>query len=160
MVRWLTSGLASCVIDGILCLMTTETTGAGETWIPSTDDFGSRLSLVRRHMGWNIKEAARECGVSGATWRLWEVDGGQPRNVLTIAMTIATRTGVDYLWLVHGPNRGGAVSTRHYVSQRVVARIADPGMAPTDDQPPTNRPVRQTRPIAAGSNRPLTPIAV
>jgi hypothetical protein len=54
-------------------------------------------------MGWNLKEAARECGLPAATWRLWE-EGAAPRNLVTICMAIRSRTGVDLDWLLRGPS--------------------------------------------------------
>jgi hypothetical protein len=149
--------------------MTIETTGTKvPSWIPSDTDFGSRLALVRHRMGWNIKEAARECGVAAATWRLWEVDGARPRSLITIALTIATRTGCDYLWLVHGPDRGGAVRTTSYgTGERLIGAIGKPGTTstrpgtrPTDRGRSHTRPVRQTRPVAGVSTRPRTPLTV
>jgi hypothetical protein len=128
-------------------------------WIPSVDSFSSRLALVRHRMGWNIKEAARECGVPPASWRFWEVDGGQPRNIITIAMGIAGRTGCDYLWLVHGPNRGGATLSSRKSDVRVVAigGMEHPGRS--SDVVHT-RPVRQTRPTGAVTRRPHTAMAL
>lgn len=144
--------------------MTTETEAAAQTppWIPSIDDFGSRLALVRHRMGWNVKEAARECGLAAATWRLWE-EGGSPRNIITTAMAISNRTGCDYLWLVHGPNRGATVRTFAYVEARVIGQI---GAAPTDRLIGRPRPAvhsHQARRSAAPSARvvrPMTPVAV
>ena len=39
-----------------------EQQGSADPWIPE-DTFGSRLALVRQHMGWNMAEAARACDV-------------------------------------------------------------------------------------------------
>jgi hypothetical protein len=146
----------------MLSLMTTPTDTTPEAWVPSVDTFGSRLALVRHRMNWNVKEAARECGLPAATWRSWEMDGSLPRNIITIAMTIASRTGCDYLWLVHGPERGGAGATRKEgwrrdpLAARIVPRVGDSANG-LGDLPQvgitTVRPVRQTRPIAAGRNR-------
>lgn len=78
-------------------------------WVPTDATFGARLALIRQHMHWgNIAEAAKECGVPVDSWRNWEVDGREPRRMTVIAKQIATRTGCDYLWLVHGPDRGSA----------------------------------------------------
>lgn len=138
--------------------------GTAQAWTPTDADFGSRLALVRHRMGWNVKEAARECGLPAATWRLWEVEGALPRNILTIAMAIATRTGCDYLWLVHGPDRGGARPTTGYApGGRVIARIGDdPNTRPHTSihRGLATRPVIQTRPIRNRSSRPVTPVAV
>lgn len=79
---------------------------AATGWIVDTSTFGARLALVRNHMKWNVKEAARECGQAAATWRVWEMEGAQPRDRVSVSKMIATRTGCDFLWLVHGPDRG------------------------------------------------------
>lgn len=111
--------------------------------IPRDDEFGTRLALVRHLMGWNVKEAARECGVPAASWRLWEVDGALPRNLITICMAVAARANVDLDWLVYGPNRGGKPLMDRYARQsRVVTKLP---MQPTEAD--TTRSVRQTRPI-------------
>jgi len=130
-----------------------------EPWVPSLDSFGSRLALVRHRMNWNVKEAARECGLPAASWRTWEMDGGLPRNIITIAMTIATRTGCDYLWLVHGPNRGGVIRTLAYVEPRVLTR-RDLSHGQPNGHLATTRPVRQTRPVVGAVNRPLTRVSM
>jgi hypothetical protein len=57
-------------------------------------------------MGWgNVAEAARECGLERESWRLWELTGREPRQLVTICMAIRTRTGVDLDWLLRGPSR-------------------------------------------------------
>lgn len=83
------------------------TTDAGtqqtEPWTADASTFGARLALVRQHMGWgNVKTAAEKCGLPVESWRNWERDGVEPRRMTTIAMTIASATGCDFLWLVHG----------------------------------------------------------
>ena len=133
--------------------MTVDATKTQEPWIPTDADFGSRLAAVRHRMGWNIKEAARECGLPAATWRLWEIDGALPRNIITIAMAISQRTGCDYLWLVHGPQRGGAPPNGRYVGPRVIARIGHIPEQRETLRPESTRPVRQTRPIGGGSKQ-------
>lgn len=127
-------------------------------WIPSDADFGSRLAAVRHRMGWNVKEAARECGLPAASWRLWEVDGALPRNIVTIAMAIANRTRCDYLWLVHGPDRGGRRATNGYpTSTRIVRTV---GLDDAVRRADPTRPVRQTRPVASRTIvRPSSPVA-
>jgi transcriptional regulator with XRE-family HTH domain len=144
--------------------MSTETVGAQQQWIPTTDSFGARLALVRHRMGWNIKEAAQKCSVAPATWRLWEIDGATPRNLITVSMTIASVTGCDYLWLVHGPNRGGAKPTdERATGPRLIATVGDPNghRSPSSRRGPLgSRPVRQTRPASRTDHRPLTPVAV
>jgi transcriptional regulator with XRE-family HTH domain len=144
--------------------MTTETQAtAAEAWIPSGQDFGSRLALVRHKMGWNVKEAARECGLPAATWHDWEA-GSSPRNLVTISMAIATRTNADFLWLVHGPDRGGAKPTHEYdpLAARVVTTIGQPIRRHRAEihRPPATRPVQQTRPLVRASRRPATPVTV
>jgi transcriptional regulator with XRE-family HTH domain len=120
--------------------------------------FGARLALIRHKMGWNIKEAATACGVPPQSWRGWELNAREPHRLTTISMAIASRTGVDYLWLVHGPNRGGAITrsasilgphvlTAIGASERPIHRL---------ESLPT-RPVRQTRPIVGAARRPLAP---
>jgi hypothetical protein len=120
-----------------------------ETWVPELT-FGARLALVRQRMGWNVKEAARICGVPAQSWRGWEVHGRVPHNLVTISMQIATATGCDYLWLVHGPNRGMVVLTpnrRYGIGQRLIPRQpAAPGLDP-------RRPVNQTRPRSVSENQ-------
>jgi hypothetical protein len=123
-------------------------------------------------MSWgNVKEAALACGLPPENWRRWERDGIEPRRLTTIAMTIATATGCDYLWLVHGPDRGGAVPTRHYFpGQRVLAQIPPESTRRAVGDTSENgqalnqtyhaRPVRQTRPVVGAAPRPLTPVAV
>jgi hypothetical protein len=134
-----------------------------QPWVPELT-FAARLALVRHKMGWNVKEAATACGFAAQSWRGWELQGREPHRLTTIAMTIATRTGVDYLWLVHGPDRGGQTIRRSaYVGTRVLSTIGQPTRhASTHPQvplPPT-RSVRQTRPLVGGFNRPHTPVAV
>lgn len=142
----------------------TDTEAQTEPWIPSPDSFGARLALVRQRMGWgNVKAAAQACGLPVETWRTWERDGVEPRRLVTIAMTIATKTGCDYLWLVHGPERGGSIRRSAYVGTRVLSTIGQPTRhASTHPQVPlpSTRSVRQTRPLVGGFNRPHTPVAV
>jgi len=71
-------------------------------WTPDISALGARLALIRWQMGWNMLEAARECGIPPQSWRTWELDGTSPREIVTIARQIADRTGVDYLWLLLG----------------------------------------------------------
>ena len=115
-------------------------------------------------MGWNIKEAARECGLPGATWRLWEVDGALPRNIVTIAMVIASRTGCDYLWLVHGPSRGVYPPTNGLGQDSSASRWLEPHVLPrrpvVDHERHPTRPVRQTRPLRTNGHHLSVPVAV
>lgn len=148
--------------------MTVETTGhveAPPAWVPSDQTFGARLALVRQRMGWgNVKKAAEECGLPVQSWRTWERDGVAPNRLVTIAMAISQRTGCDYLWLVHGPDRGGARPTTRYAGgARVIAQIE---REPTDRHRPdihrslSTRSVSQTRPMRSTSHRPEVPLAV
>jgi len=142
-----------------------EATTPAPGWVADDSRFGARLALIRQRMGWgNIDKAARECGIPVETWRSWERDNREPQRLVTIAMAIATKTGCDYLWLVHGPSRGGAIRTSAYPPATVLATVGTP-------RPPRQRrragihmdparPVRQTRPVGDGSIRPRTPIAV
>jgi hypothetical protein len=134
--------------------MTTAALGAPPAdpgWVADASTFGARLALVRQRMGWgNIAKAAKECGVPTDSWRNWEVDGSEPRRLVTIAQTIATRTGCDLLWLVHGPARGGVKATREWRSgARVLRQLPIPD-ASWNALPPstisTTRSVQQTRP--------------
>ena len=70
-------------------------------WIPTTDTFGARLALVRNAMGWNMKEAADECGINPTSWGNWE-QGSRPRDLLKAVTDIAHKTGVDREWLLWG----------------------------------------------------------
>jgi len=147
--------------------MTTETgtQQSDQGWTAGDDSFGARLALIRQRMGWNITEAARECGVGKAeNWRLWEQGSRTPSRLVTIAMAIATRTGCDYLWLVHGPNRGSRIRTSAYPPATVLATVGTPRpprqRRHADIHMDPARPVRQTRPVGDGSIRPRTPIAV
>lgn len=100
----------------------------GAPWIPDDSTFGARLALIRQHMRWtNVAQAARECGVPADSWRNWE-EGMEPRRLVTIAMAIATRTGVDLDWLVYGRARERLVNpTNNYgsadpIRPRIIAR--------------------------------------
>lgn len=154
-------------------MSTTPATDAPtQGWTADDSTFGARLALIRQRMGWgNIARAAKECGVPTDSWRNWEVDGREPHRLTTIAMTIATRAGCDYLWLVHGPQRGAFAPTREYFpssGMRIVAAIGhQPSTTPDrmirtrpTERPRPGRPVRQTRPLAGHAVRPHTPIAV
>lgn len=93
--------------------------------VPNASTFGARLALVRQLMRWgNIAEAARECGLPTDSWRNWEVDGREPRRLVTIAMAIATRANVDIDWLVYGPSKPETVPNGRY--PRDLADLAKP----------------------------------
>jgi hypothetical protein len=151
--------LAFCGKTRMLPVMTTDAgTQQAAPWTADASTFGARLALVRQHMGWgNVKTAAEKCGLPVESWRNWERDGVEPRRLTTIAMTIASVAGCDYLWLVHGPDRGSVRPTTRYAGEaRVIARGGE-------NRPRggliTTRPVTQTRPIGRQS-RPFTPVAV
>lgn len=131
-------------------------TASADKWVPELT-FGARLALVRHRMGWNVKEAAAACGLPAQSWRGWEIAGHLPRRYVEIAKVISTRTGVDYHWLVFGPDEGGGEvmpPTRQYAQQsRLVAAVGDPDRTVVH---PT-RPVRRTRPVSTA--RPFTPTA-
>lgn len=75
----------------------------GQGWTVDDSTFGARLALVRQRMQWNIKEAARECGIPAASWGSWE-SGSMPRRYTEMCQLIADRTGADVSWLVMGPS--------------------------------------------------------
>jgi hypothetical protein len=82
-------------------------------------------------MQWNIKEAARECGIPAASWGTWE-NGAMPRRYTEMCRLISNRTGCDYGWLVDGPRlTGTSVSVRNpYMAER----------SPITSTPQRNRP--------------------
>jgi transcriptional regulator with XRE-family HTH domain len=71
------------------------------SWIPDTSNLGARLALVRWRMGWNLKEAERECNLTQNTWGGYE-SGRAPRNLLEVVNRIVLRCGVDRIWLLTG----------------------------------------------------------
>jgi transcriptional regulator with XRE-family HTH domain len=79
--------------------MTTQSDTLG--WVP-TESFGSRLALVRQHMGWNVKEAADVCKIPPESWRRWERDHRLPRGYVDVCRAIASATGASYDWLLDG----------------------------------------------------------
>jgi len=126
--------------------ITTETAQAQTPpapWTPDDSTFGARLALIRQRMRWgDIARAAKECGVPTDSWRNWEVDGREPHRLITIAVTIATRTGCDLDWLVYGPNKPiKPIATGMRLDPHVVATV----VAREAASDPL-RPVRQTRP--------------
>jgi transcriptional regulator with XRE-family HTH domain len=142
--------------------MTTEAVLQEQTagWIPTDATFGARLALVRQKLGWNVKEAAQKCGLPAENWRRWERDGIEPKRLVTISMTIAPVVGCDFLWLVHGPNRG-QIRTSAYGSTRVLATSSTTPKHPSSfgHLLPT-RAVRQTRPLVGVSLTQRSPISV
>lgn len=61
------------------------------------------------------------CGLPPESWRRWERDGLEPRRMVTIALTIATRTGVDIDWLVYGPSKPGVQPIARYLTIETLA---------------------------------------
>ncbi len=138
--------IAICAICRKLCLMTAvhgepRPANLGSSgWTVDDSEFGARLALVRQRMGWNIKEAARECGIPAASWGTWE-NGAMPRRYTEMCRLIADRTGCDYGWLVLGPQVAKDVRNTHgyaTVTDRPAGHI---------DRPRDNRP--SGRPAAA-----------
>ncbi len=82
--------------------------------VPTTEQFGARLALIRWRQRWNQKEAALACGIPQNSWREWEVSGRAPRNVVEVASKISQVTGIDDYWILTGkqnsptPDGGGA----------------------------------------------------
>lgn len=77
--------------------MTAQTT---EAWIPS-DNFGSRLFLVRRQKRMTVEQIAKLCGIAQPTWTTWE-NGARPRDMVATIGKIVAATGVDRDWLMWG----------------------------------------------------------
>lgn len=141
--------LALRVMSRMLCHMTAvqgepRPSNLEQGWTVDDGTFGARLALVRQRMQWNIKEAARECGVPAASWGTWEA-GSLPRRYTEICRLIADRTGASYLWLLTGP-QGQTRTMASYPSPS--SRVADPGSRPRD-----NRPAGRPGPVGAGSHR-------
>jgi hypothetical protein len=141
----------------------TQSTEPESGWIADDSTFGARLVLIRQRMGWsNVTEAARQCGLHAESWRLWE-QGRIPSRLTTVSMVIATKTGCDYLWLCHGPDRGArTVPSGRYGRTRVLARKAPdvqtttPGPISQPREPLVHiRPVRQVPSISGQSRRPV-----
>ncbi len=82
-----------------------ETNTNQQTIIPNdvipTDTWGTRLAIVRQKMGWNITEAARECGQTATSWQNWE-NGKGCREMHRVAAKVARRTGYSFTWLIAG----------------------------------------------------------
>jgi transcriptional regulator with XRE-family HTH domain len=88
-------------------------------WIPDpAQDFGQRLALVRQHQAWNIREAARACGIDPESWRNWEQTGRRPRAYDQACLKIADASGCNVAWLMTGgiPQQRGGSATRQYQS--------------------------------------------
>ena len=126
-----------------------------EPWVPA-DTWGSRIAQVRQHLGWNIKEAAQECGLSAESWRQWEKLGTRPRDQEVVAEAISKATGCSYVWLMvgaaalrtgrkrarglGGANPTAARESRHLTSlDSIYQQFSDPPLA--DAARPTLRVV-------------------
>lgn len=122
----------------MLCVMTAvqgEPLSAkeGQGWRPDDSTFGARLALVRQRMQWNIKEAARECGIPAASWGTWEA-GALPRRYTEMCRLITERTGADFIWLVAGSDGAGAAQAiAHYFQPPI--RTTDHRSHPRDNRP-------------------------
>ena len=137
-------------------MTTTPTATIRAGWTVDDSTFGARLALVRQKMDWNIKEAARECGLPGASWRTWERDGVQPRDKDEIAWRIAERTGCDYGWLLGGPRLTTYAANRPATGPQANSRYprGAEGTRPngypnrTSPDPATRRPGHVRAPLA------------
>ena len=108
--------IAICAYARKLCPMTAvhgepRPANLGQGWTVDDSTFGARLALVRQRMQWNIKEAARECGIPAASWGTWE-NGAMPRRYTEMCRLISERTGCDYGWLLDGPRLTGKAGPR------------------------------------------------
>jgi len=79
-----------------------STTADTERWVPDGHTFAARLALIRQRMGWNIKEAARACGLSDSSWREWELSDRRPRDYEYVCKQIANVAWCDLHWLMTG----------------------------------------------------------
>lgn len=122
-------------------MTTTATPQAERTgWTVDDGTFGARLALVRQKMDWNIKQAARECGLPAASWRAWERDGAEPRRLMEIAAAIADRTGCDYAWLTARPRLTTTTASRG----RSEREINNCSRRPAEQPGPIGHPKRTT----------------
>lgn len=94
---------------------------SAKNWIPDVSTFGARLALVRWRMGWNMKEAERECNITQNAWSKWE-DGALPRNYVEIVNRVVLRTGVDKMWLMTG--EGSPEPNRELVDYKATGPLA------------------------------------
>jgi transcriptional regulator with XRE-family HTH domain len=78
-----------------------STSELASNWIPDVATFGARLALVRWRMGWNLREAERECNITQNLWGGWEA-GKEPRSFVEVVNRITLRTGVNRVWLMTG----------------------------------------------------------
>jgi hypothetical protein len=128
--------LAFRAMGRMLCHMTAvqgepRPSNLEQGWTVDDGTFGARLALVRQRMQWNIKEAARECGVPAASWGPWEA-GSLPRRYTEICAKIAERTGADYMWLLTGP-RGQKRTMASYPMPS--SRMSELVSRPRDNRP-------------------------
>jgi len=115
-------------------------------WTVDDSTFGARLALVRQRMQWNIKEAARECGIPAASWGAWE-SGAMPRRYTEMCQLIANRTGANFMWLLAGPQGQGSPATTWAYSQAPIRPISTTSSRPRDSRPsghPTDTGLRRT----------------
>lgn len=115
-------------------------TSAG--WTVDDSTFGARLALIRVRMDWNLKEAARACGLPAASWRTWERDGAMPRRVVEVCKLISDSTGCNYLWLLTGSATGEGAIRRY--QQVVIPRQMSPAQV---------RPMNRAETVARPPNR-------
>ena len=131
-------------------MTTTAERHTGQGWTVDDSTFGARLALVRQRMDWNIKEAARECGLAPASWKNWERNLSEPRRLLETCLLISGRTGCDRTWLVFGPDRvreDGAITHQSSpLTPRVIARPPSrPRSRAIDDRRPAITPAARRR---------------
>lgn len=91
-----------------MACMTASPVERETAWVPELT-FAARLALVRHSMGWNLAEAALECGFKAQSWRGWELEHRLPRDRVEVADRIAERTGIDAEWIL----RGGPLTSKN-----------------------------------------------
>ena len=84
--------------------------------VPTLDEFGARIALIRWQMRWNQKEAALATGLPPGSWREWEVTGRAPRNLVEVSRKISAATGIDDYWIMTGREGGPGPSGRTIVT--------------------------------------------
>lgn len=144
----------------MLCHMTAvhgepRPANTGQGWTVDDSTFGARLALIRQRMQWNLKEAARECGIPAATWGLWE-NGAMPRRYTEMCRLIANRTGCDYLWLLDGPRLSAGAGTPNSRLTQLIHPVSPvAGHGPIGQKlPGTTRPGSpKRRPMLIGPGR-------
>jgi hypothetical protein len=146
--------LALRAMGRMLCHMTAvqgepRPSNLEQGWTVDDGTFGARLALVRQRMQWNIKEAARECGVPAASWGTWEA-GSLPRRYTEICAQIAERTGASYMWLLTGPRVGRSAIRDPNEPSAFIGHKDDPKRPPHVAPRPFGPPRREhTRPVSA-----------